>query len=204
MNEELKGEAVLLSHILQGNQLRSIIWDALKIDVAAKEGTLYRLLICENTAMAQQSAPAERGVVLPLIEHCDLLDSISETWTEIKVDTLRELCALASLNPAPAEPIQCDTCHGQGEVFTGESQSFGYMSMQPPEPIMEVCPECSGEGITPAEQQPAPCTCAAGDNAMQIHHAVTCPAAKVPDCLNPQRGPQQPVQQAEQKDGSHD
>lgn len=43
-----------------------------------------------------------------------------------------------------AEPV-CDTCHGQGEVWTGENQSFGYMSMQPPEPIMEACPECGGD-----------------------------------------------------------
>lgn len=49
-----------------------------------------------------------------------------------------------------AEPV-CDTCHGQGEVWTGENQSFGYMSMQPPEPIMEACPECGGE----AEPAPA-------------------------------------------------
>lgn len=43
-----------------------------------------------------------------------------------------------------AEP-ECDTCHGQGEVWTGENQSLGYMSMQPPEPIMEACPECGGK-----------------------------------------------------------
>ena len=46
---------------------------------------------------------------------------------------------------ASAEPAMCDTCHGQGEVWTSENQSFGYMSMQPPEPIMEACPECGGE-----------------------------------------------------------
>jgi hypothetical protein len=43
-----------------------------------------------------------------------------------------------------AEQVQCDTCHGQGEICVGQ-QTFGYMSMQPPEPIMEVCPECGGE-----------------------------------------------------------
>lgn len=43
----------------------------------------------------------------------------------------------------------CDTCHDQGEVWTGENQSFGYMSMQPPEPIMEPCPECSGDNSAP-------------------------------------------------------
>lgn len=42
----------------------------------------------------------------------------------------------------------CDTCHGQGEVWTGENQSFSYMSMQPAEPIMEACPECNGESAS--------------------------------------------------------
>lgn len=47
------------------------------------------------------------------------------------------------------EPVACHVCHGQGEVWTGENQTFGYMSMQPPEPIMEACPECGGESATP-------------------------------------------------------
>ena len=51
---------------------------------------------------------------------------------------------------AGQEPVACHVCHGQGEVWTGENQSFGYMSMQPPEPIMEACPECSGELVRPA------------------------------------------------------
>jgi hypothetical protein len=53
-----------------------------------------------------------------------------------------------------AEQVQCDTCHGQGEICVGQ-QTFGYMSMQPPEPIMEVCPECGGEAesIEPAPTQ---------------------------------------------------
>lgn len=44
-----------------------------------------------------------------------------------------------------AELVKCDTCHGQGEVWSGENQYFGYMSMQPPEPIIEVYPECGEE-----------------------------------------------------------
>lgn len=56
---------------------------------------------------------------------------------------------LARLNSSPVSAV-CDTCHGEGEVWTGENQSFGYMSMQPPEPIMEACPECSGELVRPA------------------------------------------------------
>ena len=51
-------------------------------------------------------------------------------------------------NPAPAI-ARCDTCNGQGEVWTGENQSFAYMSMQPPEPIMEDCPECGGDTVKP-------------------------------------------------------
>lgn len=37
----------------------------------------------------------------------------------------------------------CDTCHGQGEVYTGTVTNQGYN--QPPEPDMETCPECSGD-----------------------------------------------------------
>lgn len=58
-----------------------------------------------------------------------------------------DLCQLRALlsQPQPQPAEVCDTCHGKGEVWTGESQSFDYMSMQPPEPIMEACPECGGE-----------------------------------------------------------
>lgn len=51
---------------------------------------------------------------------------------------------LAAAPTVKAEQVKCDTCHGQGEICVGQ-QTFGYMSMQPPEPIMEVCPECGGE-----------------------------------------------------------
>lgn len=57
---------------------------------------------------------------------------------------------LAMLDAAPAEQPQgeprqerCDTCHGLGEVATGTVTHHGYN--QPPEPDLEVCPECSGE-----------------------------------------------------------
>lgn len=84
--------------------------------------------------------------------------------SEPSIRTFRQLIPSGSawketpLYTAPRSAEQCDTCHGQGEIWNGENQSFGYMSMQPPEPIMEECPECSGESVTrqqPAEQQPA-------------------------------------------------
>lgn len=56
------------------------------------------------------------------------------------------------VNAAPAAPTVkaeqvdvCDTCHGQAEVYSGHDQHFHYFDFQPPEPIMEVCPECGGE-----------------------------------------------------------
>lgn len=55
---------------------------------------------------------------------------------------------LANLLAAPtikAEQVQCEVCHGQGEVYSGHDQHFHYFDFQPPEPIMEVCPECGGE-----------------------------------------------------------
>ncbi|WP_061238223.1 zinc finger-like domain-containing protein [Ectopseudomonas composti] len=57
---------------------------------------------------------------------------------------LAELERLAATPTVKTEQVRCDTCHGQGEICVGQ-QTFGYMSMQPPEPIMEVCPECGGE-----------------------------------------------------------
>jgi hypothetical protein len=50
----------------------------------------------------------------------------------------------------PDESFKCQTCHDQGEIYSGENQSFGCMSMQPPEPIMDTCPECNGDSIEPA------------------------------------------------------
>lgn len=46
---------------------------------------------------------------------------------------------LRALLDAPA----CKTCHDQGEVPTGEVAYQGHF--QPPEPVMESCPECGGE-----------------------------------------------------------
>lgn len=54
-----------------------------------------------------------------------------------------------SAAPAPVE--RCDTCYGHGEVPTGETQRFG--DLQPPEPVMMVCPECSGHApVEPVKQ----------------------------------------------------
>lgn len=53
--------------------------------------------------------------------------------------------ALAPAEQHQGEPRQehCDTCHGLGEVATGTVTHHGYN--QPPEPDLEVCPECSGK-----------------------------------------------------------
>ena len=67
---------------------------------------------------------------------------MNDRLNEYAAPTVKE-----SLSAAPtvkAEQVQCDTCHGQGEICVGQ-RTFGYMSMQPPEPIMEVCPDCGGE-----------------------------------------------------------
>ena len=43
----------------------------------------------------------------------------------------------------------CKTCCGQGEVFSGHYQYFG--EFQPPEPYMDVCPDCGGKGAFPED-----------------------------------------------------
>ena len=50
---------------------------------------------------------------------------------------------LAAPQPSKLRQERCDTCHGLGEVATGTVTHHGYN--QPPEPDLEVCPECSGE-----------------------------------------------------------
>ena len=50
------------------------------------------------------------------------------------------------LNSSPVSAC-CDTCHGQGEIYSGETAHQG--QFQPPEPIMITCPECSGESVQP-------------------------------------------------------
>lgn len=42
------------------------------------------------------------------------------------------------------EPEVCELCGGSGEVYSGHHSYEGYY--QPPEPIMDKCPECDGEG----------------------------------------------------------
>ncbi|MDV5861342.1 zinc finger-like domain-containing protein [Pseudomonas mendocina] len=79
-----------------------------------------------------------------LVKH-EAIEYLADQWP----GAYRTFYAIAvdSAAAAPtvkAEQVQCDTCHGQGEICVGQ-QTFGYMSMQPPEPIMEVCPECGGE-----------------------------------------------------------
>lgn len=57
----------------------------------------------------------------------------------------RLLANLLASTTVKAEQVQCEVCHGQGEVYSGIDQHFHYFDFQPPEPIMEVCPECGGE-----------------------------------------------------------
>lgn len=44
-----------------------------------------------------------------------------------------------------AQLCVCPSCHGQGDVYTGENTWEGHF--QPPEPIMEKCGECDGDGV---------------------------------------------------------
>jgi len=39
----------------------------------------------------------------------------------------------------------CPSCHGQGEVFAGSHSYHGHF--QPPEPDMDKCGECDGDGV---------------------------------------------------------
>lgn len=55
---------------------------------------------------------------------------------------------LRALLDAPA----CKTCHDQGEVPTGETTYQGHW--QPPEPVMESCPECGGEPAAQPQGEP--------------------------------------------------
>lgn len=68
--------------------------------------------------------------------HCDAAAVLSE-----------RIAALESQQAASVggEREVCDTCHGQGEIYSGEDQHFDYFSFQPPEPVMITCPECNGE-----------------------------------------------------------
>lgn len=49
----------------------------------------------------------------------------------------------------PDEPEVCDTCGGHGEIWIGTYTYHGHW--EPPEPDMEVCPECGG--LTDAERR---------------------------------------------------
>jgi hypothetical protein len=43
-----------------------------------------------------------------------------------------------------AQLCECPSCGGQGEIYTGQNTWEGHF--QPPEPIMEKCGECDGDG----------------------------------------------------------
>lgn len=102
-----------------------------------------------------EDAEGRAVAVLPDHERAKLVNALrdcAKTYAgtgQLRAQIATVLGEFIPLNSSPVSAV-CDTCHGQGEVWTGENQSFGYMSMQPPEPIMEACPECSGELVRPA------------------------------------------------------
>lgn len=73
-----------------------------------------------------------------------------------RAPTVKNSLSVAAPSAPAAEPVQCEKCHGQGEVFSGQMQHFPEWQMQPPEPIMDACPECGGDSSTPAAE-PAQC-----------------------------------------------
>lgn len=87
--------------------------------------------------------------VVPVEPTRDMIDAANSARGWVETDTTSRGCYRAMLAAAPtvkAEQVDvCDTCHGQGEVYSGHDQHFHYFDFQPPEPIMDVCPECGGE-----------------------------------------------------------
>lgn len=71
--------------------------------------------------------------------------SNTSVWADDNDPAHAMLWHMLAAAPAQGQQVECDTCNGQGEVWTGETQHFPAWDMQPPEPIMETCPECSGE-----------------------------------------------------------
>lgn len=53
--------------------------------------------------------------------------------------------AVAELERATKRLCACGDCGGRGEVYSGHSTSQGYN--QPPEPDMDVCGTCGGDGV---------------------------------------------------------
>lgn len=57
---------------------------------------------------------------------------------------------IAEIEAAAKSDFKCEYCHGQGEVYSGRDQHFHYFDFQPPEPIMDICPDCNGDDLTPS------------------------------------------------------
>ena len=55
------------------------------------------------------------------------------------------LALLGEIERISARLCMCRDCQGQGEVFSGRSTYEGHN--QPPEPIMDVCGTCGGDGV---------------------------------------------------------
>lgn len=55
------------------------------------------------------------------------------------------LALIAESDRLVAQLCVCPSCHGQGEVYSGHNTWEGHF--QPPEPIMEKCGECDGDGV---------------------------------------------------------
>lgn len=91
-----------------------------------------------TTAISKLRAQlAERDALLRKI-----LEKLQEEYWDryAGLDETRELIeATLSASAEPGAPV-CEACQGQGEVYSGRMADQGYN--QPPEPIMDECPEC--------------------------------------------------------------
>jgi hypothetical protein len=92
------------------------------------------------------------GMVLLDHERAKLVNALRDCAKAYAgTDQLRAQIAtvLGQFMPLNSSPVSagCDTCHGQGEIYSGDTAYQG--QFQPPEPIMITCPECSGESAQP-------------------------------------------------------
>lgn len=79
-------------------------------------------------------------------------------WPHWKDAAIREWNTRAQLPSQGGEAVvapthaptveRCDTCHDQGEIWSGENAYQG--QFHPLEPIMLPCPECSGRAVEPS------------------------------------------------------
>lgn len=93
--------------------------------------TLISVEVFADWLSAQLKPPG----VAPLFDDDDLPDFSRGSGNKAR----RRAEALGLTIPA-AVAAKCDACHDQGEVWAGETAYQG--EWQPPEPVMERCPEC--------------------------------------------------------------